>query len=201
MIVAMLLAAATPTTALDAEQAFFEDAQKLGQWSAFRKWAASDGLMFVPQPVNAQEWLKDRKDPPEAVKWWASHSFVSCDHSFAVNVGPWTREGGTRHGYFTTVWRRQADGWRWTYDAGDGLPKPRTMPSKPVQRVASCEGTPAARPSAPAPENAKAGTGASRDGTLQWSWLVMPDGSRSFRAFLWNGQSFEQVVADTVTAG
>ena len=45
MIAALLLAAAAPS-ALDAEQAFARDAQRIGQWSAFRKWAHRDAVMM-----------------------------------------------------------------------------------------------------------------------------------------------------------
>jgi hypothetical protein len=111
MILALLLAAAEPPmTAIDAERAFVADAQKLGQWTAFRKYAADDAVMFVPQQVNAQAFLKDRKDPPASVYWWPGKSFVSCDGSYAVNTGPWVRQYGKAVGYFTTVWKRQPDG-------------------------------------------------------------------------------------------
>ena len=110
MIAALLLAAAQPMTAIDAERAFADDARTLGQWTAFRKWSTDDALMFVPQPVNAHEFLKDRKDPPVPVFWWPGRSYLSCDGSFAVNTGPWVRDGGKAVGYFTTVWKRQPDG-------------------------------------------------------------------------------------------
>ena len=58
MIEALLLAAAEPAmTAVDAERAFVADAQKLGQWTAFRKWSAPDAIMFVPRQVNAHVFL------------------------------------------------------------------------------------------------------------------------------------------------
>ena len=41
MIAALLLAAAAPT-AVDAEYAFALDAQRKGQWTAFRKYADKD---------------------------------------------------------------------------------------------------------------------------------------------------------------
>ena len=53
MILALLLAAAAPiapTSALDVERAFAADAQRLGQWTAFRKYAAPDALMFGRKP-------------------------------------------------------------------------------------------------------------------------------------------------------
>jgi len=202
---ALLAAAATaaepaaPMTALDAERAFAADAHKLGQWAAFRKWAADDATMFVPQPVNAQQWLKDRKEPPVAVFWWPGRSYVSCDGAFAVNTGPWVRQWGKSVGYFTTVWKRQPDGgWKWVYDGGDSLGNLRPEGGDIGQKTASCDGRPTVLAEAPPTQGAATGSGTSADGTLRWSWIVMPDGARAFRAFLWNGSSYDQVVADTV---
>ena len=61
MIIALLVVAAAPAapppkpapmSAIDAERAFAADAQKIGQWTAFRKWSTPDALMFTPQPVR-----------------------------------------------------------------------------------------------------------------------------------------------------
>src|SRR4051794_38275426 len=131
MIVAILLAASVPT-ALDAEYAFASDAQRIGQWTAFRKYADRDAVLFTPQAAWARDFLKDRKDPPEAVRWRPAMSFVSCDGRTAVNTGPWPREHGTRHGYFTTVWQREKRKWLWVYDGGDALKVPMKAPARPV---------------------------------------------------------------------
>ena len=95
MIVALLLAAAaTPAakapsmTAVDAELAFARDARRIGQWSAFRKWADNDAVMFTPQAVWAQTFLKPLKDPLGAIVWRPAHSFVSCDGR--TNVTEWS---------------------------------------------------------------------------------------------------------------
>jgi hypothetical protein len=203
MITAFLLAAAASAqmTAIDAERAFAEDAHKLGQWTAFRKWSTGDAVMFVPQPVNAHEFLKDRKDPPVSVFWWPGRSYVSCDGSYAVNTGPWVRQWGKSVGYFTTVWQRQADGgWKWIYDAGDALGTLRPEGGDVRHVAASCDGTPATPAEAPPAKGATSGSGASPDGTLRWSWIVMPDGARAFRAFLWTGSSYDEVVSDSVAA-
>ena len=45
MIAALLFAASVPT-AVDAEFAFARDAQRIGQWTAFRKWADKDAVVF-----------------------------------------------------------------------------------------------------------------------------------------------------------
>ncbi|HEY5458243.1 MAG TPA: hypothetical protein VIJ81_02085 [Sphingomicrobium sp.] len=190
MILALLLAAAEPSmTAIDAERAFVADAQKLGQWTAFRKYAADDAEMYVPQRVNAQEFLKDLKDPPASVFWWPGKSFVSCDGSYAVNTGPWVRQYGKAVGYFTTVWKRQPDGsWKWIYDGGDGLATARAEGGDIKPSPASCEGKPAGLPSA----------SKSPDGSLAWTIEVGGAGQRSFRAFVWNGKEYQRVIEDVV---
>jgi ketosteroid isomerase-like protein len=202
MIAALLLATAQPMTALDAERAFAADAQKIGQWTAFAKWSADDAVMFVPQPVNAHSFLKDRKNPPVAVFWWPGRSYASCDGAYAVNTGPWVREWGKAVGYFTTVWKRQPDGsWKWIYDGGDALGTLRPEGGDVRQVTAACGGSmPSSAADAPPTEGAASGSGASPDGTLRWSWIVMPDGARAFRAFLWNGGEYDQVVTDSIAA-
>ena len=202
MIAALLLAAVSPTTAIDAERAFVGDALKLGQWTAFRKYAAEDGLMFVPQPINAQQFLKDRKDPPESVYWWPGRSYVSCNGQFAINTGPWVRERGKAVGYFTTVWRQRGGTWRWTYDAGDSLPAMRSEGGDIKARTAACSGKPAGaiRLGTIGAAGYKSGGGQSPDGTLVWSWTVGPKGERTFLAQLWNGAKFETIVEDKVAA-
>ena len=203
MIAALLLAAAaTPAmTALDAERAFIADAQKLGQWTAFRKYADDSAVMFTPQQVNAQDFLKLLKDPPVAVYWWPGKSFVSCDGTFAVNTGPWVRQYGKAVGYFTTVWKRQADGsWKWIYDGGDGLETPRAEGGDIKPRQASCEGTPTLPLVMSIAPGDKVEQGVSTDGSLQWMWIVHADNSRTFEAALWNGKGFDSVIRDNVKA-
>lgn len=191
MILAALLLAQAGT-AVEAEREFNRTAQTEGQWTAFRRFAADDAVMFVPRPENAQTFLKDRKDPPIAVQWWPAESHVSCDGSVAVNTGPWVAPRGS--GFFTTVWVRQADGgWKWVYDGGDALKAPRALPERPRVHRAACSKVPP-----PARATRDAGSGMSRDGSLRWRWTMAADGGRSFTASIWNGKAFEDVVTDRV---
>ncbi len=201
MIAALLIAAAEPTmTAVDAERAFAADAQKLGQWTAFRKWATADAIMFLPQAGSAQQFLKDKADPPAAVFWWPGRSYVSCDGNTAINTGPWVRQWGKSVGYFTTVWQRQPDGsWKWLLDHGDALKTPRAEGGDIKAEIASCNG----KPPEPVRETLVSAIGTARfnqsaDGTLRWSWVVRNDGSRTFDALLWDGRAFRAVVSDNV---
>ena len=197
MILAMALAAAT-SGAADAERAFASAAQK-GQWAAFRAFAAEDAVMFVPKPVNAQTWLKDRPDPVYAVSWWAADSFVACNGAAAVNTGPWMRPRSV--GYFSTVWLRQADGgWKWTIDSGDGLAAARPAGDAPKIHHASCKGSPGTV-AAVRYRDGETGEGQSEDRTLAWRWHVAPDGARSFDAWMWDGHRMQNIIADRIAAG
>ncbi len=210
MIAAMILAAAAPSTAIDAERAFAAHAQKVGQWTAFRDYAEPSAVMFNPQAVWAHEFLDGRKNPPRSIEWWPARSFVSCDRNLAINTGPWRNAAG-QNGYFTTVWARQKDGgWKWSVDGGDSLEKPLARPARPSTRRASCAGrdrlrkvyaaiTPTTERIAGKPP-ADAGQGRSADGTLSWSWTVARDGARHVQAKLWNGRQYVVVLDQRVAA-
>ena len=209
MIVALLLAAAAPT-AVDAERAFARDAQQIGQWTAFRKWADDTAVMFTPQAVWTKTFLKDRKDPPKAIEWWPDRSIVSCDGRTAVNTGPAFRPDGTPYGRFMTVWQREKGQWRWVYDNG-GPPdaKASRKPQRPKVSRASCRPrAPGAPVIAPPPLSARTarstpedqGRGESADKTLGWDWKVERDGAHRFRVFLWNGRGYDQALVNNVPA-
>ena len=66
MIAALLLAVRTrrrpPSTP---SVAFARDAKRIGQWTAFRKWADRDAVMFTPQAVWARNFLKVAEGPAQ----------------------------------------------------------------------------------------------------------------------------------------
>ena len=208
MIFSLLLAAAA-STAIDAELAFARDAKRIGQWSAFRKYADRDAVMFTPQAVWARDFLKDRKDPPKAISWRPAHSFVSCDGRIAVNTGPWWRADGKPGGYFTTVWQRTETGWRWAYDGGGPLTGSVAAPARPSVHRASCAGKAPGAPIIPPPpltlKQARStpedsGRGQSADKTLGWDWKVDKNGAGKFRGFQWNGVRYAQVLFNDIPA-
>ena len=203
---ALLLAAASPG-AMDAERAFAADAQRLGQWSAFRKWAGEDAVMFTPQAIWARDFLKGRKDPPKAIRWRPAHSFVSCDGRTAVNTGTWWRPDGSVGGYFTTVWQRTAGKWRWVYDGGDGLKGRQPAVPKAQVHPSSCAGKAPGAPIIPPPPLTASqarttpednGRGQSADKTLGWDWKVGKNGARVFRVYQWKGGRYAQVLYNDV---
>lgn len=202
MIAALLLAVA-PVTALDAERAFAHDAKRIGQWTAFRKWADRDAVMFTPQAVWARTFLKPLKDPPLSITWRAQQSFISCDGRTAVNTGPWFTQDNRLAGYFTTVWQRTPAGWRWVYDGGVKAFGKSSKPTSPKVQVASCTGHPLGPPIAPPPKLTPKqalttpqdnGRGESADKTLGWDWKVAKSGERTLRVFLWTKGHYAEVI-------
>ena len=207
---------ANPSAIVAAEIAFNRLAQEKGQWTAFRETAAKDAVMFVPDMVNAQKWLKGRKDPPASVKWQPAKIFVSCDGEVGASTGAWQRPDGSV-GYFTTIWQRDKKGrWNWLLDHGDTLATPRAEQEMIEAKVATCPprrrgggGPPMGRPEGgrPKPDTPDivvqampAGTGQSPDGTLQWVSEVRADKSRRVKVTMLVKDERQVVIDDQVGA-
>lgn len=201
---------ADPSTVIAAELAFNRLAQEEGQWAAFRKTADKDAIMFVPQAVNAQGWLRSRPEPEARLLWWPSRVFISCDGSYAASTGSWERSDGTV-GYFTTIWRRQKKGaYLWLIDQGDGTASLRSRPEDDLEaHVADCaprgpDRSPQTKTADPIriamPPPAK-GEGQSTDGSLVWRWDVRADGSRTVTVSMRREGRMQNVIEDEVKAG
>ena len=203
---------ANPSAVIAAELAFAREAREEGQWTAFREFATDDAVMFVPERVNAKEWLSGRADPPQSVDWQPHQVWASCDGSLSVTRGAWQRPDGSV-GYFTTVWqrrdlRREAE-YRWVLDQGDVLAEPLEKPDIIRTDVADCasDGPPNAFVSAQADWDANlnasgaiGGSGRSADGTLAYRYSVAADRSRTITVFLRRGDAMEEVLRSEVAA-
>ncbi|MBS0482975.1 MAG: hypothetical protein JSR96_12695 [Proteobacteria bacterium] len=176
---------ANPSAVIAAELAFARLAQEKGQWTAFRATAAREAVMFEPQMVLADQWLKGRADPAKAVAWQVHQVWSSCDGTLAVTRGAWQGQGDAT-GYFTTVWQRQKDGkYKWIADQGEPLPMALDAPEMIVAKVADCP--PGYRGKSPkqakvpaAPFDPAHRSGRSDDGTLTWDVAVAPNTARRF---------------------
>ncbi len=204
---------ANPSGVIAAEIALNRLAQEKGQWTAYRDTAAREAMLFGPQPVLAQTWLKGRADPAAAAKWQPHKVFMSCDGKTGVTTGAIQQADGSV-GYFTTAWQWLDKGpippsappgymgngeWRWLVNHTDRLITPREAPEFIETKVASCKGQPGAPLAAP-PAGARMKMNLSRDQSLNFTWVVQPDGSRTVTARLWNGTSFDTVLTDSVAA-
>lgn len=184
---------ANPSAVIAAELAFARDAQERGQWTAFAAAAAPDAVMFTPEMVWAQRWLKGRANPPVAVKWQPQELWASCDGSIIVSHGAW--QGPSALGYFTTIWQRQPDGgYKWVLDHGDTLSQALPAPDMLTAHVADCPDRPRHSDGPPPKGKRKRAkpvkladlppldpshrAGAALDGSIKWDVAVDPQGGR-----------------------
>ncbi|PEQ12374.1 hypothetical protein B2G71_12845 [Novosphingobium sp. PC22D] len=202
------LAFGSPGTIVAVELAFNRAASEDGQWSAFRDFADDDAVMFVPQPVDARDWLKGRDDPPAPVTWQPHEVWVSCDGSLAATRGAWQRPNGSV-GYFTTIWHRRKQGdYRWVLDQGDELAAPLEAPEMLAGQIADCGlGRDSRRAAdwrderereATIPPVGTAGTGRSADGTLEYSYRVTPDLGRTISVSIRKDGEMREVISSVV---
>lgn len=198
----------TPT-AIDAERAFNRDAQRMGQWTAFRAYAGRDAVMFTPQTVWAGDFLRNKKDPATALQWSPNESYVSCDGRIAVNTGTFTPASGNQSGNFTTVWQREKRRWHWVYNGGDLLKVPVAARKTPIVKKGSCRGhapgapliaTPSMKRGPRGEAPADFGKGQSSDRTLAWDWKVDAQGDRRFRVFLWNDGRYSVALDQSIVS-
>ena len=189
---------ANPSKVIATELAFARTAQEKGQWTAFAEFAADDAVMFVPEPVNARDWLKQQVNPPRAVTWQPHQVWSSCDGTLAVTKGAWQRPDGSV-GYFTTVWERQRDGdYKWVMDQGDELAEPLEPPRMIEATAADCGGTPTPVVMS-GPHGLQFRTeGASKDWTLYWQVDVLHDDRRKLDVYLWQNGERERVLETSV---
>ena len=180
---------AEPSRVVAAELAFARLAQEKGQWTAFIETSDDDAVMFVPEPVNADDWLRRQTNPAQAVRWQPHQVWSSCDGTLAATKGAWQRPDGTV-GYFTTVWARQRNGeYEWVLDQGDTLEQPLAAPEFVEAKAAECDSTnrpmtrrereryrPAILRPAACDGTLCSGGGTSADGTLAYAYAVTPQG-------------------------
>ena len=176
---------------IQAERQFAADAQTLGQWTAFAKWAHPDGVLVGRSVVNARDFASAQENPETALRWWPVRVIHSCDFRTAINIGGWEDPATGEAGTFHTVWVKGENGWSYLVDLGTegrtALPDTGGVDVK----KASClnrEGTDKLRRMYPA--NAvyeRSGRGVSPDGTIMYTWGIEPDGGKSFRVHAWDG--------------
>lgn len=191
---------ANPSVLVAEEIAFARMAREKGQWKAFREFADETALMFVPQEVLAQDWLKKQVEPTAPLQWDVHRIWMSCDGTLGVTKGAWTRPDGTV-GWYTTIWKRQKKGeYRWVLDHGDTLETALPEPDMLTAKVAQCGRKPDVAAPVTPPADARTFTGGnSQDGTLRWNVTVLGgNDARSVSVQLWNGTKFDTIVQDNV---
>ncbi|MDR7101050.1 hypothetical protein [Croceicoccus sp. BE223] len=197
---AMLKPVARPGDLVATELAFAALAAEKGRWAAFATYADPAGIMFVPEKVNARQWLKGRAEPSTPLTWEPYEVWSSCDGSVGVTRGGWV--SGVKNGWFTTVWKRQADGsYRWLLDHGEEDAKIGPVPELIEAHVAECpepDWHPEEDLVSVAPGNGEFFGGASDDGTLRWGGRIDRWNGRIVTIEVWNGTAFQKVLHQVI---
>lgn len=106
-----------------AERAFAADASARTVNEAFLQVLAADAILFRQAPVNARASLAQRAmNPALLLLWTPTYAETSADGTLGFDTGP--SDFGARgsppagHGFFVSVWRLMADGWKLVLDGG-----------------------------------------------------------------------------------
>lgn len=187
---------ANPSEVIAAELAFARLAQEKGQWAAFRATAADGAEMFVPQRVKAADWLKGRAEPAVAVTWQPHAVWSSCDGSYAVTRGAWRSPNGA--GHFATVWQRQRNGqYKWLADMSLATERLEAPPEMVAAVVADCDDAGASAMSFAGDGKSDVQSDSATDNTLNWTTIVLPNGTRKIIVNIWKNGDFQEVFSDS----
>jgi ketosteroid isomerase-like protein len=128
------------------EQAFAQTVGQIGIGRGFRKYAAPDAVMFLPDPAPAGPYLQTAQAPGELV-WRPQFIGVAPSSDLAFSLGPslYRTAGKAEGGFYMTIWKRGADGgWQFTLDRDAAMPAAAfDRPPRPLVVLAA---DPAAKP-------------------------------------------------------
>lgn len=112
---------------VNAERAFAKKSVDTNPKEAFLAFLADDGVLFNPDPGPGREAWEKRPVPDYTLEWWPTHADISRSADLGWTTGPWVlglKDGKKLHGYFSSVWRKQADGtWKLVTDMGASMPE------------------------------------------------------------------------------
>lgn len=104
----------------NAELAFAARGREIGPVPSFREFIAPGGIMFLPGPMVAADYLA-KANWPGVILWRPEFVYAAASGDLAVSMGPslWTVGEEKDPGYFLTIWAKQPDGsWKWLLDRG-----------------------------------------------------------------------------------
>ena len=129
---------------------------KNGMRAAFLEFFAAQSWLLRREPVDAQDWIRGRPDPPIVLDWRSQHTILSASRDLGFSTGPSIYhskadpKAPAAHGEFFSVWQKQQNGeWKLFIDHGishgagatpDALP---TTPLIALDLVAVKPGSPA----------------------------------------------------------
>jgi ketosteroid isomerase-like protein len=116
----------TTKSLLNAEKSFAESVAKNGTKETFVKYAAADGLVFRPNPVNARTFYTTAPDVKN-LAWSADFARVSRSGDLGFTSGSYTENGEQKaYGHYLSVWKANDGKWEFILDLGAETNRPLT---------------------------------------------------------------------------
>ena len=114
----------TTRSLVSVEKAFAADAAKNGTNAAFTKYAANDGIVFRPNPINAKKFYSTAPDMKN-LTWEPTFARVSRSGDLGFTTGSYVVDGDQKsYGHFLSVWRAKDGVWQLILDLGAETNKP-----------------------------------------------------------------------------
>ena len=114
----------TTKSLLNAEKSFADGVAKNGTKETFLKYAATDGLVFRPNPVNAKTFYATAPDMKN-IAWSADFARVARSGDLGFTSGVYIEDAETKsYGHYLTVWRANDGKWEFILDLGAETNKP-----------------------------------------------------------------------------
>ena len=114
-----------------AEKAFSKKAGETTIHDAFVAFMAADGVLFRPEPTDAQTFLRGQPARPGLLTWFPAFAEVSLAGDLGYDTGPaeYRDKAGDKpdQSQFASIWKKQADG-SWKVMVDLGVPAVPPMP-------------------------------------------------------------------------
>lgn len=111
-----------------AEIAFSDYAIKNGTNAAFKTFAAPDGIVFRPNPVNARKFYAAAADMKN-LSWLPSYTQMSRSRDWGFTTGAYVVDTEQKsYGQYVSVWRGKDGNWELIMDMG-------TETNKPLEKI------------------------------------------------------------------
>lgn len=113
---------------VQAERQFAAASRELGTREAFLGAFAADGLIFYDRPVNAIEYWSAQPAEQDWLNWKPVYAAIAASGEIGWTSGPYTYKpertdaAASSHGFFFSVWKKEAGSWKVWLDLGIGTP-------------------------------------------------------------------------------
>mgnify|MGYP003575627457 CR=1 FL=1 len=112
----------TAKSLVKTETEFAEKLAEDGSKSAYKAFAASDGLVFRPNPVDARRYYESQPESND-ISWTPSFARVSRSGDWGFTTGPFSM-GKDAYGQYFSVWKVVDGKWKLALDLGISHNKP-----------------------------------------------------------------------------